>query len=287
MRDSRETFVNHAFVIGHPIKHSRSPIIHGHWLKTLGLGGRYRAIDVSPEELPAFFAGIRNGTAALVGGNITIPHKEAALTLVDNPDERAKEMGATNTIWLEDGRLHATNTDGEGFIGNLDAAVPDWSAQVATAVVLGAGGAARAVIQSLRDRGIRDIRILNRTEARARELSERFGPATSAHALDGIAEHLADADLLVNTTSLGMDGGESLTLPFARMKRSALVTDIVYVPLNTPFLKEASAHGLKTVDGLGMLLHQAVPGFERWFGKRPTVTDDLRALLEADIETHR
>ncbi len=286
MRDSRETFVNHAFVIGHPIKHSRSPIIHGHWLKTLDLAGSYRAIDVAPDDLPAFFAGIRSGENGLVGGNVTIPHKEAALKLVDEPDALALEIGAANTIWLEDGRLKATNTDGAGFVGNLDASAPGWSEGVTTAVVLGAGGAARAVIQSIRDRGIGDIRILNRTEARARDLADRFGPATSAHGLHGMAEHLADADLLINTTSMGMAGGESLSLPFATMKATALVTDIVYVPLMTPFLQEAERHGLKTVDGLGMLLHQAAPGFERWFGIRPTVTEALRALVVADIEAH-
>lgn len=286
MRDSRETFVNHAFVIGHPIKHSRSPIIHGHWLKTLDLPGSYRAIDISPDDLPAFFAGIRQGDLALVGGNVTIPHKEAALGLVDEPDDLALEIGATNTVWMSNGRLHATNTDGEGFVGNLDAQAPGWDSQVKTAVVLGAGGAARAVVQSLRDRGIRDIRILNRTVARARDLADRFGPATSAHDLEGMTEHLSDADFLVNTTSMGMDGADVAMLPMDAMKATALVTDIVYVPLMTPILRQAADRGLRTVDGLGMLLHQAVPGFARWFGKRPVVTPELRALVVADLEAH-
>lgn len=286
MRDSRETFVNHAFVIGHPIKHSRSPIIHGHWLETLGLEGTYRAIDVHPDDLRDFLSGLRQRVDGLVGGNVTIPHKEEALKCVDRPDDLALEIGAANTLWVEDGRLHATNTDGAGFVGNLDAASPGWAEGLKTAVVLGAGGASRAVVQSLRDRGIRDIRILNRTEARARDLADRFGSATSAHGLDAVGEHLVDADLLVNTTSMGMAGGETMVLPFDRMKSSALVTDIVYVPLITPFLKQASLHGLKTVDGLGMLLHQAVPGFARWFGVQPAVTPALRDLVVADIEAH-
>ncbi|PBC05655.1 shikimate dehydrogenase [Mesorhizobium sp. WSM3860] len=272
-----------AFVTGHPIAHSRSPKIHGHWLEIYGIDGSYQAIDVRPQHFAAFLRSLdENGYR---GGNVTIPHKEAAFALVERRDEAAEAIGAVNTLWLEDGVLWGGNTDGLGFAGNLDEHAPGWAAN-GPAVVLGAGGASRAVIHALKDRGIKDIRIVNRTLARAEELADRFGAGVSAHGAGAIGELLSDAGLLINTTALGMHGNEALAADPAGLPGHAIVTDIVYVPLETPLLAAASARGLKTVDGLGMLLHQAVPGFERWFGKRPEVTLQLRRMIVADIEAH-
>jgi shikimate dehydrogenase len=272
-----------AFVIGHPIAHSRSPMIHGHWLARYGIEGSYRAIDVAPQDLVAFLSGLaENGFA---GGNVTIPHKEAAFAAAGRLDEAAQAIGAVNTLWFEDGILCGGNTDAHGFAANLDQHAPGWAAGGA-AVVVGAGGAARAVVHALKARGVRDIRIANRTVERARELAARFGDGVSAHPSATLAELLGDAGLLVNTTSLGMQGKEAageLPADPALLPAHALVTDIVYVPLETPLLAAARRRGLKTVDGLGMLLHQAVPGFERWFGRRPEVTPALRALVAADL----
>ncbi|KQW27826.1 shikimate dehydrogenase [Rhizobium sp. Root274] len=283
MRDSRETITPRAFVAGYPIKHSRSPIIHGYWLERLGIQGSYEKVAVTPEDFPAFIRNLKNGDAEYVGGNITIPHKEAACRLADRVDPLAEELGAANTLWLAEGRLLATNTDGIGFASNLDAGYPGWD-KAEVAVVLGAGGASRAILQSLRDRALGTIHVVNRTVARAQELVDRFGPRLQAHAMAALPELLQDATLFVNTSSLGMDGGEAPQLPFETMRPGSLVTDIVYVPLKTPFLSQAEAAGLPTVDGLGMLLHQAVPGFEKWFGQMPEVTEELRRLVLADIE---
>jgi len=278
-----------AFVIGHPIAHSRSPKIHGHWLKTYGIAGTYEAIDVAPADLAAFLAGL--GQNGLSGGNVTIPHKEATFALVDRRDEAAEAIGAVNTLWYEEGRLCAGNTDAHGFAANLDQYAPGWAGN-GPAVVLGAGGAARAVVHALKLRGVKDIRIANRTLARAAELRDRFGAGVSAHPLETVHDLLGDCGLFVHTTALGMAGkggagskGGDAALPAdpARLPARAIVTDIVYVPLETPLLAAARAHGLKTVDGLGMLLQQAVPGFERWFGIRPEVTPELRALVVADL----
>lgn len=285
MRDSRETFVNHAFVTGYPIKHSRSPLIHGYWLKQLGLPGSYRAHEVKPEDLEAFVATLRDGTSGFCGGNVTIPHKELACRLVDRPDVLSQELGAANTLWLEEGKVHATNTDGRGFVANLDERAAGW-ADTSSAVVLGAGGASRAVIQAVRDRGIRTIHVVNRTVERAQELADRFGPAVKAHPMDALKEVMTGAGLFINTTSLGMDGTAAPTIDFGVMAAGAVVTDIVYVPLKTPILAQAEAQGFTIVDGLGMLLHQAVPGFELWFGCRPTVDQDLRQLIIDDMDKH-
>lgn len=272
-----------AFVTGHPIAHSRSPKIHGYWLAKYGIDGSYRAIDVVPEDFAAFLKSL--GENGYRGGNVTIPHKEAAFALVERRDEAAEAIGAVNTLWLEDGVLWGGNTDGLGFAGNLDDYAPGWAGN-GPAVVLGAGGASRAVIHALKARGVKDIRIVNRTLARAQELSDRFGAGVSAHGAGAVGELLADAGLLVNTTALGMHGNETLAADPAGLPGHAIVADIVYVPLETPLLAAARARGLKTVDGLGMLLHQAVPGFERWFGKRPEVTPELRRVIVADIEAH-
>ncbi|MBZ9675214.1 shikimate dehydrogenase [Mesorhizobium sp. ES1-1] len=269
-----------AFVTGHPIKHSRSPKIHGHWLAEHGIDGSYEAIDVAPADFAAFLATLRkNGYR---GGNVTIPHKEAAFAQAGRRDDAAEQIGAVNTLWFEDGDLWGGNTDAHGFAANLDDHAPGWAAN-GPAVVLGAGGASRAVIHALKQRGVSDIRIVNRTLARAQELRDRFGAGVTAHGLEAIGELLSDAGLLVNTTALGMHGNEGLSADPGRLPSHAIVTDIVYVPLETPLLAAARSRGLATVDGLGMLLHQAVPGFKRWFGVRPQVTAELRALIVADL----
>ncbi|MBO9100405.1 MULTISPECIES: shikimate dehydrogenase [unclassified Rhizobium] len=287
MDDSRETIGRRAFVTGYPVSHSRSPLIHGHWLKTLGIAGNYQAHAVSPADFPGFIASLKDGTAGFVGGNVTIPHKEQAFALADRPDELAQELGAANTLWLENGQLMATNTDGHGFVANLDARHPGWD-KVETAVVLGAGGASRAIIQAVRNRGIGTIHVVNRTLDRARELADRFGPSVHAHPEKALREVMQSAGLFINTTSLGMDGGGPVpAIDFTTMARDAVATDIVYVPLKTEILVQAERQGIATVDGLGMLLHQAVPGFEKWFGQRPEVDDRLRQLVIADMEAHK
>ncbi|MFC6446336.1 shikimate dehydrogenase [Shinella zoogloeoides] len=285
MRDSRETFVPHAFVTGYPVKHSRSPLIHSYWLETLGLEGSYTRQEVVPENFAGFIAGLKSGESGFVGGNITIPHKETAFKLADRPDALSQELGASNTLWMEDGRLHATNTDGYGFLANLDATAPGWD-KTDRAVILGAGGASRAIIQAVRDRGIAEIHVVNRTAARAQELADRFGPKVHAHAMEALAEVSKGAGLFVNTTSLGMDGEAAPDFDFSPLASGALVTDIVYVPLVTPILRQAQDQGFAIADGLGMLLHQAAPGFEKWFGKRPVVDAELRRRILADMEAH-
>lgn len=274
-----------AFVIGYPIGHSRSPLIHGHWLEQAGLEGSYDPVEVAPEKLSSFIFALRDGSSGLTGGNVTIPHKEAVLHLVDDVDDIATQIGAANTLWLENGRVMATNTDSYGFTANLDENAPGWD-NGKTAVVFGAGGASRAVIHALQSRGFELVHIVNRTVARARALAEVFGPRAVAHGDDRLQDLISGADLFVNTTSLGMGGTEVPDIDFTVMAENALVTDIVYIPLETPILAMAKRQGLNTVDGLGMLLHQAVPGFARWFGVTPQVTPDLRRLIIADMETH-
>ncbi len=271
-----------AFVTGHPIAHSRSPKIHNYWLKHYGLDGSYEAIDVAPADFAAFLAGPAD--QGFRGGNVTIPHKEAAFERVGRRDEAAEQIGAVNTLWLEDGVVCGGNTDAHGFAANLDEHAPGWNRNGA-ALVLGAGGAARAVVHALKARDIGDIRIVNRTLARAEELAHRFGAGVSAHEVAATEALMADTGLLVNTTSLGMQGHEGQRLPAdpRHLPAHAIVTDIVYVPLETPLLAAARQRGLATVDGLGMLLHQAAPGFERWFGLCPQVTPALRALIVADL----
>lgn len=274
------TAVRRAFVVGWPIAQSRSPLIHGHWLKVHGLAGSYEKLAVPPEEIEAFLRDLP--TSGWVGGNVTVPHKEVAYRIATERDEIAEAMGAVNTLWIDGGRICGTNTDAIGFIANLDDRAAGWDATPGVAVVLGAGGAARAVVWGLIRRGF-TVRVVNRTLARAEELAARFGRGTTAHGFDELPRLLGEAKVLVNTTSLGMTGKDGLTIDLSALSPDTLVTDIVYVPLVTPLLAAAEARGLRTVDGLGMLLHQAVGGFERWFGVRPTVTDELRALVLADI----
>ena len=268
-----------ACLIGWPAAHSRSPLIHHYWLRTLGIEGGYVIEAVPPDDLRDFV--LRLSLRGFAGANVTIPHKENVLAL-STPDDRAQAVGAANTLWFEDGELHATNTDVEGFINNLDASAPGWDA-AEEALVLGAGGSARAVVFGLRERGIKRIHLANRTIARAETLAKEFGPNVQPVTWDGINDVLPRAKLLVNTTSLGMHGQPSLDVDVARLPEGTVVADLVYVPLVTPLLAAAKARGLKTADGLGMLLHQAVRGFELWFGRRPRVTAELRALVEADL----
>lgn len=256
--------------------------MHGHWLNRYGIAGSYEAIDVAPSAFASFLGGL--AISGYRGGNITIPHKEMAFAAVARRDEAAEQIGAVNTLWLEDGELWGGNTDAYGFAANLDRLAPGWDTVGETAVVLGAGGASRAIIHALMQRGFKDIRIVNRTVERAVELAHHFGQGVTGHAQSATSDLLADAAFLVNTTALGMHGNEGLPADPENLPGYAIVTDIVYVPLETPLLAAAKARGLKTVDGLGMLLHQAVPGFERWFGVRPEVTPELRALIVADLD---
>ena len=272
-----------AFVTGHPISHSRSPLIHGFWLKRHNLDGSYDAVDVAPEGFAEFINALSSGQSGFVGGNVTIPHKEMAFELADRPDDIASELGAANTLWREGNKIAASNTDGFGFAANLDHLAPGWSERP-EAVVLGAGGASRAILVTLRNRGFDRISVVNRTVSRAQSLADRFGGPITAHGFDELPDLIRSAGLFVNTTSLGMGGSDVPTIDFTVMHEAAIVTDIVYTPLITPILSMAAAQGLKTVDGLGMLLHQAVPGFEKWFGIRPEVTEDLRNLIIADME---
>jgi shikimate dehydrogenase len=265
-------------VVGWPAGHSRSPLIHNYWLRRHGIAGEYMAQAVAPDQFPDF---IKTLARHYIGANITLPHKEVALNLTE-PDARARAVGAANTLWFEAGVLRSTNTDVEGFLANLDAAAPGWG-QAADAVVLGAGGSARAVVFGLIERGIARINVVNRTAERAQALLARFGEAVHpANPMD-LPTLLASAGLLVNTTSLGMRGQAPLDIDIRPLRRDAVVADLVYVPLETPLLAAARSRAHPTADGLGMLLHQAVRGFSLWFGVQPTVTTELRRLVEADL----
>lgn len=270
-----------AGVIGHPIAHSRSPALHGFWLKRYGIQGHYIPMDVAPLDLERVLRLMP--AMGFVGCNITIPHKEAALEIADIVTDRAALIGAANTlIFRKDGKIHADNTDGIGFLNNLKQEAPHWSPNAGPAAVFGAGGAARAVVSALLEAGAPEVRVANRTRTRADELRESFGTRVVVVDWNAGGDMIEDAVTVVNTTSLGMVGKSEFRTPLTRINRHALVTDIVYTPLETPFLRAAKDLGCITVDGLGMLLHQAVPGFERWFGTRPTVDQDTRdAVLGA------
>lgn len=278
--------VKRAFVIGYPIKHSRSPLIHGHWLERHGIAGSYEPIEVAPADLPAFLDRIRSGE--FVGGNVTVPHKEAAWQLVDLRDLETDGLKAFNTLSQHptaDGiAIYGQNTDLYGFLANLDQQAPGWDEGLENAIVLGAGGAARAVAAGLALRVSGQVRILNRTCDRAEALAADIVPRRAlGGSLEDFAALAPDTQFVVNTTTIGMHGTRFDDLRLDLLPKTALVTDIVYVPLVTPLLADARALGLRTVDGLGMLLHQAVPGFEAWFGVRPEVTPELRALVEATL----
>ncbi|HWZ38383.1 MAG TPA: shikimate dehydrogenase [Bradyrhizobium sp.] len=268
-----------ACLIGWPAAHSRSPLIHHYWLRTLGIEGGYVIEAVPPDDLRDFV--LRLSLRGFVGANVTIPHKESVLDL-STPDARALAIGAANTLWFEDGELHSTNTDVEGFVNNLDACAPGWD-KAEEALVLGAGGSSRAVVFGLIERGVKRVHLVNRTLSRAQALAEKFGTAVLPVGWEKTGELLPRAKLLVNTTSLGMQGQGALDIDVSLLPKEAVVADLVYVPLQTPLLAAAKARGLKTADGLGMLLHQAVRGFELWFGRRPEVAAELRAIVEADL----
>lgn len=267
-----------ACVMGHPVAHSRSPKLHTFWLKTLGIPGAYELADVTEQDFPTFIRDLR--ARGYVGGNVTVPHKEAAFRAVSRRDDAANAIGAVNTVWYEDGHLVGGNTDAHGFLSHIDATIPDWNGAAGRAVVLGAGGAARAITYGLRQRGLA-VAVVNRTVARAQSLAADFG--ASAHGWTELAPLLGSADLLVNATLLGMAGKPALDIDLALLKPETIVYDIVYVPLETALLRAARGRGHRVVDGLGMLLHQAVPAFARWFGVTPRVTPELRAHIEADI----
>jgi shikimate dehydrogenase len=285
----KNTHMQRSCVIGWPIAHSRSPLIHGYWLERHGVAGSYTKQAVPPEEFASFVGNLAaNG---FVGANVTVPHKEEAFRLADEADDAARSVEAANTLWLEDGRLKASNTDVYGFLRNLDELAPNWDSEALSkpAVILGAGGAARAVLRGLLDRGFEDIRVINRNVDRAAQLSRKFAIDLSVFDWRDSVAALKDCRILVNATSLGMTGSAPLSLAFDRLAldglaQDAVVNDIVYAPLETRLLKEARERGLTSVDGVGMLLHQAVPGFEKWFGVRPEVTAGLRTLIIRDIE---
>jgi shikimate dehydrogenase len=272
--------VRAACIIGWPVEHSRSPLIHNYWLKTYGIAGEYRREAVPPDEFEAFVQSL--AARDYVGANVTVPHKEKALAF-SLPDEHAKAVGAANTLWIAGGFLHATNTDVEGFLNNLDTCAPQWDRGLDNAVVLGAGGAAHAVVYALLKRRVERITVVNRTPDRAEALRQRFLERLQVAPWEQLNDLLGDAALFVNTTTLGMAGQPELEADIGRLPSHAIVADLVYVPLVTPLIETAKAKGLRTADGLGMLLHQAVRGFELWFGKKPEVTAELRALAEADL----
>ncbi|MCE2509526.1 MAG: shikimate dehydrogenase [Alphaproteobacteria bacterium] len=267
-----------AGVMGWPVAHSRSPLLHGYWLERYGIDGAYVPLPVRPEHLESALRALP--LLGFAGVNLTTPHKEAALDVLDETDALARRLGAVNTVTvLADGRLAGTNTDGFGFMENLREGAPGWKAESGPTVVLGAGGAARAVVAALRDQGA-EVRLVNRTEARAAALVEALGGAIEAYPWKARQAALAGARLLVNATTLGMEGGTPLDLDLGPLPKEAVVTDLVYAPLETALLKAAKARGNPTVDGLGMLLHQARPGFRAWFGQGgidPEVTPELRA----------
>jgi len=268
-----------ACLIGWPAAHSRSPLIHKYWLKSFGIDGDYRIEAVEPVAFADFIGALKS--RGYKGANVTIPHKERALA-GSKPDARARAVGAANTLYYDGDVLCSTNTDVEGFINNLDASAPGWD-KAEDVLVLGAGGSSRAVIFGLIERGIKRVHLANRTAARTQLLADQFGDCVKPLAWDQIDTVLPRAGLLVNTTSLGMRGQPPLAVNVGLLHANAAVADLVYVPLETDLLKAAKARGFKTADGLGMLLHQAVRGFELWFGKRPQVTPELRALVVADL----
>jgi shikimate dehydrogenase len=271
-----------ACVIGWPVSHSRSPLIHGYWLQRYGIDGSYVRRPVEPGDVADFLRTLRD--QGFAGCNVTLPHKEAAFAAASEARPAARNAGAANTLWFEGNKLIADNTDSAGFMNSLSAAQSSLQIDGATISVLGAGGAARGIVFALLERGAGAVRLFNRTRARADALATAFGTKVTAHDWRERVDRSRDVSLLVNSTSLGMKGAAPLDMDVSVLDPGCLVADIVYVPLETPLLAAARARRLATVDGLGMLLHQAVPGFEKWFGVRPEVTAELRALIERDIE---
>lgn len=271
-----------ACVVGWPIEHSRSPAIHGYWLARYGIEGSYTKRAVPVDQIEAFLRALE--TEGLSGCNVTIPHKEVAFRAAEVCDPSAVAVGAANTLWLEGGRLCAANTDTYGYMTYLANKVEDWSRRDAPVAILGAGGAARAIVYGFLEAGVPEVRVFNRSTERAEAMAKDFGPRVKAMPWDQRSRASTEASVLVNTTSVGLKGAGSLEMDFTDFHPDCIISDIVYVPLETPLIREARRHGLRTVDGLGMLLHQAVPGFEKWFGVRPEVTDELYEKIAADIE---
>jgi shikimate dehydrogenase len=270
-----------ACVIGWPVAHSRSPLIHRFWLDRLKIEGSYELAAVAPADFPAFLRDLtRQGFA---GANVTLPHKQTAFELCDIRTETAACLKVVNTLWIEAGKLCGDNTDAAGFAGALDQDAPGWDMNFRTAVIIGAGGAARAIVYTLKLRGMRRIFLINRSKERAAELASDFGPWIEIVDFPDLPGMLAGANLLINTTTLGMRGQPPLAVDLSPLPPDAVVSDIVYVPLETALIRAAKARGLRAVSGTAMLLHQAVPGFERWFGGKPCVTPELRGVVEADI----
>jgi shikimate dehydrogenase len=274
--------VKAACVIGWPVEHSRSPAIHRFWLRRYGIDGAYEKEAVAPEELAAFLGSLK--ARGYAGANVTLPHKEEVLRLAAFADEAARAIGAANTLWLDrEGKLHASNSDAHGFTTNLNEEAPQWNEGRRPVLVLGAGGAARAILHGLIAQGASRILVANRTRDQAEALADAFGPTVRVIDWKDRNRALAGCGLLVNATSLGMTGKGRLDINLEALPSDAVVADIVYSPLETPLLAAARARGNRVVDGLGMLLHQAVPGFERWFGVRPEVTAELRAHVAASL----
>lgn len=274
--------MKHACVIGWPVEHSRSPLLHGYWLKKYGIDGAYTKRAVAPEAVAGFLQSLRaNG---YVGCNVTVPHKAAAFSAADEREDSANAVSAANTLWLSDGKLVAANTDTYGYMTNLSQQAPGWDRRDAPVSILGAGGAARAIVFGFLDAGVTEIRVFNRTRARAETLAQQFGSCVKVFDWSQREAGSRDSAVLVNTTTIGMNGAGTLDFDLAGFDPECVVSDIVYVPLETELLRKAKSQGLRTVDGLGMLLHQGVPGFEKWFGVRPEVTDELRNLIVGDIE---
>lgn len=267
-----------AAVIGHPVNHSRSPRMHNFWLAHFGLEGYYIPLDIDPKK---FERSIRNlPELGLVGANITIPYKEKVLKIADKISDRAALIGAANTLtFLPNGGIYADNTDGYGFLQNIKSKYKDWSAREGISVVFGAGGASRAILAALIEDGASDIILANRTRSRADQLRSDFGAKIKVVEWMKIQNYLSEASTIINTTSLGMVGKTDLPIPLNALKKNTLVTDIVYTPIETHLLATAAKMGCRTVDGLGMLIHQAIPGFERWFGIKPGDSQALRELL--------
>ena len=267
-----------AAVLGHPINHSKSPKLHNYWLSLFNIDGYYIPLDIDPR----YFENSVRALSGLgfVGANVTIPYKEKVLKIADKISDRAAIIGAANTLtFLQDGTIYADNTDGYGFLQNIKCKYNDWSAGEGTSVVFGAGGASRAILGALIEDGANEVILANRTRSRADQLRSDFGAKIKVVDWMKVQNYLSDASTVINATSLGMDGKAELPIPLQGLKKNTLVTDIVYTPLNTPLLENAAKRGCRTVDGLGMLIHQAIPGFERWFGMKPDVSENLRKLL--------
>ena len=267
-----------AAVLGHPINHSKSPKLHNYWLSLFDIDGHYIPLDIDPRNFENSIRALSG--LGFVGANVTIPYKEKVLKIADKISDRAAIIGAANTLtFLQDGSIYADNTDGYGFLQNIKCKYNDWSAGEGTSVVFGAGGASRAILGALIEDGANEVILANRTRSRADQLRSDFGAKIKVVDWMKVQNYLSDASTVINATSLGMEGKAELPIPLQGLKKNTLVTDIVYTPLNTPLLENAAKRGCRTVDGLGMLIHQAIPGFERWFGVKPDVSENLRKLL--------